>query len=452
MSGVRYGGLRTAAMPRLRDLIARRRTRKLVAALPPTAIPAGCTARSLSGQNGVSVLVVETQPELILRAASDAQGRATILRHRRALAELHEDPRCDRLAPVLPRVVEGAPDGSWLVESAARGEPEEALSDRGGAAAPEAALDALSLLHDSTDEARTVGEPDLHAWVGAPVGLVRKVVGGGRATRGLDAIESYLRLALANRPVTIVRIHGDATPGNFLFTPGGERVAGIIDWEASRRGLPEVDIAHYLISERCWKSHAQLGDVVVDVLRHGWSPGERELLDAHSRNREVAHETIVLLVWLLHVSNNLRKAGRYAHHLLWIRSNINRVLVAVDGEALLPGRVPSGAFTQSDGGADRDALVVDLAMHAAEVWRLLVRETEAERWLDAFLLSAAADQILEDALARPQSISGRAAVSLAPSTMPLGRAAARGGRRSNAGLRPWAHAEPGRSAARVAPS
>ena len=263
---------------------------------------------------------------------------------------------------------------------------------------------------------------------------------------------------LANRAVTIVRIHGDATPGNFLFTSDGEHVAGIIDWEASRRGLPEVDIAHYLISERCWKSHAQLGEVVVDVLRHGWSPGERELLDAHSRNREIEHETIVLLVWLLHVSNNLRKAGRYARHLLWIRSNINRVLAAVDREALLPGRVPSAAFTrmgaqagaQSGEGGDREALVVDLTMHAAEVWRLLVRETESQRWLDAFLFSAAANQILEDALARPQSISGpRGGVSRPePPALEPRRGARR--RRPQPGVRPRAHAQPGGSLARGA--
>ena len=113
MSGVLYGGLRTAATDRLRDLIARRRTRKLVAALPAAAIPKGCTARSLSAQNGVSVLVVDTEPELILRVAGDAEGRATILRHRRALAELHQGPRCERLAP--------RSRGSWRVIPADRG-------------------------------------------------------------------------------------------------------------------------------------------------------------------------------------------------------------------------------------------------------------------------------------------------------------------------------------------
>ena len=435
MSGVLYGGLRTAATDRLRDLIARRRTRKLVAALPAAAIPKGCTARSLSAQNGVSVLVVDTEPEL-----SPAGGR-----RRRGPGDHPAPPACPGRAapgpslraarPRAPRVVEGDPGGSWLVESVALGEPEEALSDRGGAAAPAAALDALSLLHDSTDESRTVGEPDLHALdrCARPGSCARSWVAVG-ATRGSTRSSRTCGARSSNRAVTIVRIHGDATPGNFLFTSDGEHVAGIIDWEASRRGLPEVDIAHYLISERCWKSHVQLGEVVVDVLRHGWSPGERELLDAHSREpTRSSTETIVLLVWLLHVANNLRKAGRYARHLLWIRSNINRVLAAVDREALLPGRVPSAAFTrmgaqsgaQSGEGGDREALVVDLTMHAAEVWRLLVRETESQRWLDAFLFSAAANQILEDALTSPAEHQRTRGGVSRPSRRPLSRAAGR---------------------------
>ena len=348
-------------------------------------LPAGSTTRHVSAQHGVVVLVVETDPERVVRAAVDPKGRESIGRHRRALVALRDDPRCAALLPILPEIIRCDPEDAWLVESVAPGESDSAVRRRALVPSPAAALTALDQLHESTELRRVVDDDDLDAWVAAPIRLLRGVV---RGSRGLDALEQYLRQCLLGRTLTVAHIHGDATPGNFLFSPDGKDVTGIIDWEASGFGLPDVDLAHYLFAERFVTSSVELGADVANVLRNGWSADERDLLSSHSRNDDVSPEAIVLLAWLHHVANNLRKSARYARHRWWVHSNIIRVLAAVEDEGLLPRP------------AEGDALVTDLTLHADDVFRLLQRETEAEHWLDAFLLVAGASQIVDDALRR----------------------------------------------------
>ena len=165
MSGVLNRGLRTAAGGRLRGLSPgefrrRRRTARLVSGLSADVVPPGITPRPVSAQNGVTVLVVDTEPEQVVRAATDAEGRATIRRHRQALEDLHDDPRCADLVAVLPTVVRAEAGGAWLVESAALGEPETALRSRARPPEPTVALRALDVLHDCTAVRRVVDEAD----------------------------------------------------------------------------------------------------------------------------------------------------------------------------------------------------------------------------------------------------------------------------------------------------
>jgi hypothetical protein len=330
--GVSSGGFRNAAVLRLRLLGARRRLRQLSSEL----LPEGSKTNRVWAQHGVIVLAVDTMPEQVVRVALDRDARAAILRHHAALAALHGDPRFAHLEPVLPKIIVVHPEGAWLVESTAPGESGSALRARpgGGYAASNEALSALSRLHASTAQERVVDEADVEMWVGEPIRALRGVVHDDDELRGLDSIEHFLRASLLGHALTVARIHGDATAGNFLFSPDGRSVTGILDWEASEPGLPEVDLAHYLLTDRLYKSRRELGANVSEVLRHGWSSIERVPIAEHGYNAAVPPETFVLLAWLHHVTNNLRKSGRYARHRWWIRSNITRVLVTVadDGD------------------------------------------------------------------------------------------------------------------------
>ena len=332
-----YGGIRTTAAARLRALNAERQSARLIETLRPEVLPAGSAYRRLSAQHGVIVFTVDSMPGQIVRAALDDEARASIRRHCQVLLDLHDDPRCQNLEPLLPAIIHAHPDGLWLVESTAPGEPGMALRKRLGSnrPTPASAVGALARLHRDTAEESVANADEVDAWVGEPLRLLRTIVRTASGARGLEAVQQYLMRELIGRSVTVSRIHGDATLGNFLFSADGERVTGIIDWEASHRGLPDVDVAHYLLTERSSTKRYELGDNAADLLRYGWASIERAVLAAYGHNSELPPEAIVLLAWLHHIRNNLRKSARYARHRWWVHSNVNGVLRAVAEERLI---------------------------------------------------------------------------------------------------------------------
>jgi hypothetical protein len=111
-------------------------------------------------------------------------------------------------------------------------------------------------------------------------------------------------------------------------------VTGILDWEQAQLGdPPQLDIVQFLLSVRMLVQRQELGDVVRDLLdEHTWSEQELHLLKRAQESLPgdpLDSRTLLLLAWLRHVTDNLRKSTHYATQWLWTAKNIERVLLCV---------------------------------------------------------------------------------------------------------------------------
>ncbi|MCU1497034.1 MAG: hypothetical protein JWM47_987 [Acidimicrobiales bacterium] len=335
--GVRAGLVSRAAA--LRKGLARRRARRLLptslADVPRAAIPNSPLAL-LGYQHDVLVVAGGTSAlPLIVRVAVGRNGRRGIAAHRLQLRSVHADPELSAIAPLVPEVV--LEDGAnWLVETARPGRPGSSLDgyeDRTRAMV--AGLGTLADLHGSTARQLVVDAELVDRWVHEPVALVAGVLRSEQAAAGLAALHRRLTGELLGRPVTVARLHGDPSFDNLLFSDGGRRVTGMVDWESSARGLPEIDVIAFVLSRRAVESDGEMGDDVADLLANGWTAEERELLGpSWSVNAHVRPTTLVLLAWLGHVAANLAKAERYRANRWWLRHNVVAVLEKIARDEL----------------------------------------------------------------------------------------------------------------------
>ncbi|MBO6507133.1 MAG: phosphotransferase, partial [Roseibium sp.] len=150
---------------------------------------------------------------------------------------------------------------------------------------------------------------------------------------------------LQHRKLLLGRTHGDLAPGNILFTSTGDEpedyaLSGLIDWDNSQDDGPgQYDLYHLLLATRVLRSGEDLGPVVRDVLKNGWSDDERRLLgEAATEEGEFtqsAQRPLILLTWINHLAANLNKSERYAKNRFWIAANLDWVLIALKRDRLL---------------------------------------------------------------------------------------------------------------------
>jgi hypothetical protein len=76
--------------------------------------------------------------------------------------------------------------------------------------------------------------------------------------------------------------------------------------------------------------HRELGDVIKQLIEAGvWSPDEQALLDlAHPAllGYPLSIRQMLLYYWLRHLSANLTKSQRFAHHPIWVVKNFEGVI------------------------------------------------------------------------------------------------------------------------------
>jgi O-antigen/teichoic acid export membrane protein len=330
--------LRVIAVARatsLRKAIARRRAMRLVRSrlvdVPQGALPDGPVGL-LGFQHDVLVVSAGTASiPLVVRIAIGRQGRRGIAAHRDQLRSLREDPQLEPLVDLIPEVLVADHATSWLVETALPGESASQLDRKAKDRAMRAGLAALGELHAATARQLIVGEKLVDRWVHEPIAAIAEVVQSPRAAAGLQSLHRRLTSELLGRPLTIARLHGDPSFDNLLFSPDGAEVTGMVDWESSGPGVPELDLVGLVLARRAHLGTEEMGTEVLDLLANGWSADERELLGSSwSVNAHVRPTTFVLLAWLGHVGANLAKTERYGHNGWWVRHNVVQVLEALD--------------------------------------------------------------------------------------------------------------------------
>jgi Ser/Thr protein kinase RdoA (MazF antagonist) len=208
-----------------------------------------------------------------------------------------------------------------------------------------AALEVVTVLHESTARTVTVNRALTRRWIDEPL----------RRIRGLKA--SYPRIALyeqtmselgrtltadlLGRRMAVSWLHGDFFPGNILVSPDGRVVTGLVDWDlAAPDELPVLDAMQLLIGVHLAQARSELGPAVRMLMNEdGFTASEVDALTfAQSRlgGDSLSFREAVLLTWLRHIACNLTKSAHFSRHRWWIRANVEGVL-----ESLPRGAVAS---------------------------------------------------------------------------------------------------------------
>ena len=95
--------------------------------------------------------------------------------------------------------------------------------------------------------------------------------------RGRFIDDNYRAVAsVIDRPPHTV-MHGDAHPGNLYFRDGH---AGLLDWQAVRRGHPSRELAYTLVTSMATEDRQASQRDLLDVYRHALAAGGGPLLDS----------------------------------------------------------------------------------------------------------------------------------------------------------------------------
>lgn len=199
------------------------------------------------------------------------------------------------------------------------------------------ATETIRHLHQSSAVSRTVDEELLALWVTKPLAQLQRLYAVEQNADKLQVIEGLgeeLRRSLAGKSVITGWSHGDFAPCNILVSEDGAAITGIVDWEQSLTAdLPLLDIVFLLLAVRSQLEAKEFGKVVTELLVAGqWHDAEASLLQRaqlYVKGEKLDHRTLILLVWLRHVSMTVDKSERYRNHPIWRRNNVDQVLSAL---------------------------------------------------------------------------------------------------------------------------
>lgn len=300
--------------------------RRLAPALQACEVSPSPLSHTLLTSECDSLIAALDDRPLLVKIATSPAASTGLDRHADTLDLLRDRPEVRSLTGRLPRVVRrGVVAGNRvLVETRLPGRRATV-----GAADGTAALAAISELHASTAERRTVDAEMLRDWVDEPLAALRRLPSLARHEAAMDRLTATLHEAFAGRELLVSATHGDFWPGNVLVTDDGEgpRVTGIVDWENARRiGLPDTDLLHWWLTTQ----PVELGAAVRNVLA---SPPSRNDLPAALPNPQLDVRTTIVLTWLWHVSAGLNRATRNSLGPVWVARNVKPVVRRFDHES-----------------------------------------------------------------------------------------------------------------------
>lgn len=278
--------------------------------------------RVLRSDNDVAVVLVERvdRPMVIKIALSPAAG-AGLHRHADTLEALHaiDDP----IVALIPDLLERGEshDHVYVIETARPGSTPRVADHR----TQQLTSAAIGAVHDLTMQQESIDDAVLEAIIDAPVAVLLSDPRLAVHRHALVDLGERLRVELVGRRAHTCRTHGDCWIGNFLVTRAGSdlSVSGIIDWEDSlARGLADVDLAHH------WMA-AHHGDMAAAVSEAAAAADLGALLsgiDRVPRDPHLHAAAVVIVAWLGHVANGLRRATRFPLSSAWLHRNVVEVL------------------------------------------------------------------------------------------------------------------------------
>lgn len=296
---------------------------------------AGVTELPSSSGLAVAVLAVEDPArELVVKVALEPQAVAELRADASVRSRLSEDRRAGEWSRLLPHVVASSLDASPALSL------EQRIAGIGGAAlmvgagptwrrAYDSAAAAIVELHSGTSDHVRVDADRLRAWVDEPVAVLNGVFAAGSWQRvALRRLQEEISRSLTGRRVAVGWTHGDYSPGNLIFSPGGE-LAGVVDWGAgSPAGLLQVDTATLGLTTAMLRRRREFGDVVMGALQEA-QPAPSGGVGRRPSAGPLSWREAVLLAWLRHVTLNLTKTQRYRRRDVWRAVNVDGVLSVV---------------------------------------------------------------------------------------------------------------------------
>ncbi len=287
--------------------------------MPTVSDNAAVLVHTPEGENGV------------LKLAATSKGAAGLRREHVVLTRLLSEERLGPWRDLLPIPLDAGElaNGAFLLTSRLPGENAWQVPPDLSRLLSPAAVNAIAPLHRATSSVRVLDSILLERLVDEPVGRLRMAV---RRMEPVDRLAAFLHEQLTGRPVTLGWTHGDYYLGNLLVGPVGQ-VTGIVDWSGAREDdLPVLDIAFWLLTVPRAGQPREFGARVASRLDRGrcWQTAEADLLTSRAYSAQVSGETLLMLAWLRHVTDNLAKSDRYAASPVWVRRNVAPVLDRVD--------------------------------------------------------------------------------------------------------------------------
>jgi O-antigen/teichoic acid export membrane protein/aminoglycoside phosphotransferase len=267
----------------------------------------------------------------VLKLAATSKGAASLRREQVTLTRLLSEERLGMWRDLLPVPLDSGDigDGAFLLTRRLPGKNAQQVAPDLSRLLSPAAINAIAPLHQATSSVRVLDSTLLQRLVDEPIGQLRMVV---RRKDPVDRLAARLHEQLAGRCVTLGWTHGDYCLGNLLVGPVGQ-VTGIVDWSGAREDdLSVLDIAFWLLTVPRAGQPRELGARVASRLDRGrcWQTAEADLLTSRAYSAQVSGETLLVLAWLRHVTDNLAKSDRYAASPVWVRRNVAPVLERVD--------------------------------------------------------------------------------------------------------------------------
>jgi hypothetical protein len=292
------------------------------------------TLGKVLGENREIIALELESPDraAVLKVSYTAHGDASLRRAAAALLAVHAADPPNGTLHALPRLIAGSfdPGRTWTVETRCRGVNAEARPTSRNPELVKAVAATMAPVYERTHLCAedTVEQVDaLARRLDAIAGLPASPLRSSSRSRRLGDLRHQLIRDLARRPLTTALVHGDLWLGNTLFDPWDGRVTGIVDWEASHRGLPAVEMVHLVTTTRARASGIELGTATRGFLAHeDWREDELVVVRNVPGGTELPLRTLLLLAWVCHIHANVRKSPRYARNPVWVARNVHQVL------------------------------------------------------------------------------------------------------------------------------
>jgi O-antigen/teichoic acid export membrane protein len=298
---------------------------------------ADCTIDRCLGDNGniTTYAASFARGQAVLKLSRTSPGDASLTRAVTALEAISSLHAFDAASSPVPRVVAArfaAGRHAWCAESSIRGvDARSLLSSTERYELIAAVADALRPMYAASARVGWMSDPMMEPIAFEPLQLMvetatPRIRESGDPQR-YAALKRELQQALTEAPLTTSLVHGDLWLGNVLWDSAVAGVGGIIDWDASHRGIPALEIVSLLCTTRAIVEQVELGAVVREILTtERWLPVETELLSSVPGADELSARVLVLLWWCQHVAANLRKSESYERNSVWLAHNVHRVL------------------------------------------------------------------------------------------------------------------------------